>query len=258
MGEWIRNKRRTNGFPRGLEGKKVEARHRDGEIFTGVVGDHDYLRDVSFNTADGSEGDVMAYRILEDDPALPDADGWIEWHGGDCPVAEGTLVDVKFRDGREAYSTPANVIDNRYSADASHAFWNSDGADNDIVAYRLSQPDWPEDRVDVIGQNGNDGLHYDIEQNPSPEVIEKLQQLASNAEDAFERGKANKYQRTIKGVTIDVYDVLVAFGVTCPAMAHAIKKMLMPGQRGSKGAEQDKREAIQAIERSIELHKEEK
>lgn len=68
----------------------------------------------------------------------------------------------------------------------------------------------------------------------------------------------NKYQRTIKGVTVDVYDVIVAFGVTCPAMAHAIKKMLMPGQRGSKDAEQDKCEAIQAIERSIELNKEER
>lgn len=66
----------------------------------------------------------------------------------------------------------------------------------------------------------------------------------------------NKYQRIIKDVTVDVYDVLDAFGVTCPAMAHAIKKMLMPGLRGHKDAEQDKREAIQAIERSIELHKE--
>ena len=26
-------------------------------------------------------------------------DGWIEWGGGECPVEEGTLVDVRFRDG---------------------------------------------------------------------------------------------------------------------------------------------------------------
>jgi len=64
----------------------------------------------------------------------------------------------------------------------------------------------------------------------------------------------NKYVREIKpGVWVDVYDVLKTFDVTCPAMAHAIKKCLAAGQRGSKSSTQDKREAIQAIERSIEL-----
>ena len=52
---------------------------------------------------------------------------------------------------------------------------------------------------------------------------------------------------------VDVYDVLVAFEVSCPAMQHAIKKMLMSGQRGFKSSEEDKREAIASIERSIEL-----
>ena len=64
----------------------------------------------------------------------------------------------------------------------------------------------------------------------------------------------NKYSREIKpGVYVDVYDVLQAFGVTCPAMAHGIKKMLAPGQRGAKDSIQDKREAIASIERSIEM-----
>lgn len=64
----------------------------------------------------------------------------------------------------------------------------------------------------------------------------------------------NKYQREIKpGVMVDVYDVLVAFNVTCPAMAHAIKKCLAPGQRGVKGVTQDKEEAIKSIQRSIEM-----
>lgn len=64
----------------------------------------------------------------------------------------------------------------------------------------------------------------------------------------------NKYFREIKpGVWIDVYDVLAAFGVTNPADAHAIKKLLMPGQRGAKDAAQDRREAIASIERAIDL-----
>lgn len=167
---------------------------------------------------------------------------------------EGMRFEVKMRDGKvREINSEVNGIQHSRS-------WRNEGMHYDVVKYRIlgpiGQPDWPEDRVDVIGQNGNDGLHYGVEQKPTTEAIEKLQQLASNAEGAFDRGKTiNKYQRTIKGVAVDVYDVLVAFGVTCPAMAHAIKKMLMPGQRGSKDAEQDKREAIQAIERSIELHK---
>lgn len=73
-------------------------------------------------------------------------------------------------------------------------------------------------------------------------------------DDVYEPPKTiNKYEKRVKNTTIDVYDVLVAFDVTCPAMQHAIKKCLMSGQRGYKDSAQDKREAIQSIERSIEL-----
>ena len=51
----------------------------------------------------------------------------------------------------------------------------------------------------------------------------------------------------------DVYSVLVAFGVACPARQHAIKKLLMPGQRGSKGEVQDLDEAITSVARAVEL-----
>jgi hypothetical protein len=64
----------------------------------------------------------------------------------------------------------------------------------------------------------------------------------------------SKYHREVKpGVWIDVYDVLMAFGVTNPADQHAIKKMLMPGKGGHKGGIQDRREAIQSLHRAIEL-----
>lgn len=67
----------------------------------------------------------------------------------------------------------------------------------------------------------------------------------------------NKYQREIKpGVFVDVYDVLRAFNVTCPAMAHGVKKCLAPGQRGVKDSIQDKNEAIASINRSIEMEQE--
>lgn len=65
--------------------------------------------------------------------------------------------------------------------------------------------------------------------------------------------RINKYKKPCKGITVDVYDVLKAFEVTCPAMQHAIKKCLMAGKRGAKDAVQDMDEAIQSIERSKEL-----
>jgi len=66
--------------------------------------------------------------------------------------------------------------------------------------------------------------------------------------------KRSKYHVEINpGVWVDVYDVLTAYTVTNPADAHAIKKMLCPGKRGAKSANQDRREAIQSLERAIEL-----
>lgn len=54
---------------------------------------------------------------------------------------------------------------------------------------------------------------------------------------------------------VDVYDVLAAFGVTCPAIQHAVKKLLCPGQRGVKDAMQDLIEARFSIDRAMQLLK---
>lgn len=70
----------------------------------------------------------------------------------------------------------------------------------------------------------------------------------------------NKYVRRINGVTgqttdllIDVYCVLEAFNVTCPARQHAVKKLLCAGLRGKGDALQDLQETLQAVERAITL-----
>ena len=75
--------------------------------------------------------------------------------------------------------------------------------------------------------------------------------------------RGSKYHRTITqtlpgdthglSVTVDVYDVLRAFGVDCPALQHAVKKLLCAGLRGSKTAEQDIEEAANSCRRAIEL-----
>lgn len=63
----------------------------------------------------------------------------------------------------------------------------------------------------------------------------------------------NKYQRRVPSTTIDIYDVLNAYKVTCPATQHAIKKLLQPGERGHKDKLTDLREALASVERAIEM-----
>ena len=68
----------------------------------------------------------------------------------------------------------------------------------------------------------------------------------------------SKYLRKIKGAVdgnIDVYSVLITFSVTCPAIQHAIKKLLCAGLRNKGNVAQDLQEAKDAIERAIQLEK---
>ena len=68
----------------------------------------------------------------------------------------------------------------------------------------------------------------------------------------------SKYQKEFtsmdgKVFSADVYSVLAAFGVECPARQHAIKKLLMAGQRGSKGEVQDLDEALASVSRAVDM-----
>ncbi len=67
-----------------------------------------------------------------------------------------------------------------------------------------------------------------------------------------------KYHRLIRGVdgreaVVDVYAVLYAFGVVCPARQHAIKKLLCAGIRGKGDAMDDLGGAILAIHRAMDI-----
>lgn len=67
---------------------------------------------------------------------VADADGWIEWKGGECPVGEDDLIDVKFSDGDELF-----CVDSIWD-------WGVDADGCNIIAYRLhkleSKPDFCE------------------------------------------------------------------------------------------------------------------
>lgn len=65
------------------------------------------------------------------------------------------------------------------------------------------------------------------------------------------------YFKDVAGLEqIDVYRVLALFKVSDPCIQHAIKKLLCAGQRGSKCMTEDIQEAIDALERSLDMRTE--
>jgi hypothetical protein len=79
---------------------------------------------------------------------------------------------------------------------------------------------------------------------------------------SIDQHEGKKYQKVIRsctnndqGLHVDVYEVLEAFGVTCPARQHAIKKLLMAGGRGKGSELADLIGAEAAVCRAIELQK---
>lgn len=59
-----------------------------------------------------------------------DADGWIDWHGGECPVDSDAIVEVKYRKPSQLH------FNNNRAGDFA---WSHDGNSGDIIAYRLVQ-----------------------------------------------------------------------------------------------------------------------
>jgi hypothetical protein len=105
------------------------------------------------------------------------------------------------------------------------------------------EADWPTDeRINNIGHNGATGEHY----------MKEVEDYVAAIEEKLQEEPKSKYHKKLihHGVTVDVYDVLYAYGVENPAIAHAIKKMLMAGQRGYKDFNQDIQEAIDSLQRA--------
>lgn len=96
------------------------------------------------------------------------------------------------------------------------------------------------DSSEVTGVLSGLGIHRD-------ESIELMRSLVNEKH-------VNKYSRVIGTVkvSVDVYDIAEAYELT-PALSHALKKILVAGQRGHKDRDTDLAEAIQAIEREREL-----
>lgn len=60
--------------------------------------------------------------------ALAASEGWIEWHGGKCPVDSDAIVEVRCR-----WHNPRQYNNDR----AGDFYWEHTGSGGDIIAYRL-------------------------------------------------------------------------------------------------------------------------
>lgn len=66
--------------------------------------------------------------------------------------------------------------------------------------------------------------------------------------------KHNHYFKNVAHLkTVDVYRVLDLFEVTDQALGHAVKKLLVAGGRGAKDWRKDVQEAIDTLQRRLEM-----
>ena len=170
-------------------------------------------------------GDDFRTRIITREE-YQSAGGWMKWEGGKRPVPSGSMVNFVARGDVVILVGIAGSIE-----------WHHCGEESDIIAYR------------IINQ-----LPVQLD---NPEIEPDFEPFVS-VEDAHECKAENaitpsKYTKQIHGVSVDVYDVLMAWGVTNPALQHLIKKALQCGQRGHKDKQQDLQDIIDSAIRAKEL-----
>lgn len=157
---------------------------------------------------------------------------WSKAPDGATHYGGGTFwIDAGSNFGFRKYIEGRRMFD--FSIDKPQAFTD----------YEQRPQQWPEseERVDIIGTNGGDGMHY----------------------DEFREGQADapigsKYNRLVVGIDgqkaiIDVYRVLDAFKTESAAIDHAVKKLLCAGIRHQKDRKQDLEEAIKSIQAELLL-----
>jgi hypothetical protein len=91
-----------------------------------------------------------------------DADGWIEWNGGGCPVDGGEFVVCKVRSGRE-WRDGKPIM-------AKVLRWSHTGGIADIIAYRLHKPE----HVETEYKDGVKPTDTAKVERPSKPTIEQL------------------------------------------------------------------------------------
>lgn len=100
----------------------------------------------------------------------PDADEWIEWKGGECPVDDGDLIDVKFSDGDTLFG-----VNNGWD-------WGNNAYGCNIIAYRLRKHE--KSLGGLCCEVKEENKHEHIDAKPT---IEQLASDYRNAKDYADR-----------------------------------------------------------------------
>ena len=92
----------------------------------------------------------------------------------------------------------------------------------------------------------------DLNWRDGPGCIADYRLLVPAAVDA--KAHSHYFKDVVNLTQVDVYRVLVLFSVTDPALAHAVKKLLVAGGRGAgKDITRDVQEAIDSLQRWQEM-----
>lgn len=142
---------RRGGWP---EGAEIAVQDADSQIcfsshsdvyasegktdwYGGDLGDGDWSNPFIGTIADDRHECIVSRKQYE--AALTASEGWIEWHGGECPVDSDAIVEVKF----------LNANQYQFNSDrAGDFYWSHEGFGCDIIAYRMQQPTKSEQACD--------------------------------------------------------------------------------------------------------------
>ena len=136
----------------------------------------------------------------------PDADGWIEWNGGECPVSKGVIIDVKYRDGEISRNLKAGEMIDIGTRDSSCSYWQHDDCRADIIAYRLHKLEQanPEPVQAVEIKSTIEQLAADYRNSKFHAL--RLQEEANNAWNAAEKAKGELIDAG-KSIGIDIQPI---------------------------------------------------
>jgi hypothetical protein len=225
------------------------------------------------------KGDRIGVQLMNNNN-LMDAEAFEKKYN--VPVIGRTVVDIAERIGTDPCNIAASRPDHRSIWKAAYLEtplfprWLTDG----LVVYRQDSADrlvwlagddeyeqassWKEMTcLKPITKNAAEKLRYEC-MSPARVIRDRL--AKNNPEDECSQiGRehtGNKYHRRISsvagdtaGTVVDVYCVIEAFAVSCPARQHALKKLLCSGIRGKNDSVQDLIEARDAVERAITLER---
>ena len=168
----------------------------DGYTEHGIADEFDWHRD-------GDPLSVASYRLRN-----ADVGGWINWNGGECPVGDGVLIDVKKVDG----STELAVHD------PQDRIWGDTDHRKCIIAYRLHRPDVKPEFCESV-----------MRSIPDPESKPTIEQLAQDYRNKLDyanrkQDEADKANMESDAALSQLEDAIAAIGFVITPLAETEKE----------------------------------